>query len=85
MHQLVDKISCEISDPASPNTVCYVGSLWLSNETLHIDSLRDSNMCPTNLDKRIMNWVVLLFIIGNLTKFLDTDLSKHLTLDHARN
>ena len=33
-------ISCEITDPASPSSVC--GYFMGFNETLHIDSLRDS-------------------------------------------
>ena len=61
MYQLVNVITYEITDLASPSSVC--GYFMGFNETLHIDSLRDSqNICPTNLNRRIMHRAVLLLV-----------------------
>ena len=49
MYQLVNVITCEITDQASPNSLC---AFFVDfNETLHIYSLRGSNMCQTNYFK----------------------------------
>ena len=58
MYQLMNAITCEIADTALPNTVC--GFFMDFNKTLHIDSPRGSNMCPSNLNGRIMHRAVLL-------------------------
>ena len=49
MYQLENAITCEITDQASPNSVCEFFMDF--NETLHIYSLRGSNMCQTNYFK----------------------------------
>ena len=61
MYQLVNAITCEITDQASPNSVC--GVFMDFNETLHIYSLRGSNMCQTYLSGRIMHRAVLLLFL----------------------
>ena len=61
VYQLVNVITCEIADTASPKI-----SMWILldfSETLHIDSMGGSTMCPTNLNGRIMHRAVLLFKI----------------------
>ena len=60
MYQLVNTITCEIADTALPNSV--FGFFMDFNETLHIDSLRSSNLCPAKLNGRIMHRAVLLFL-----------------------
>ena len=50
MYQLVNVITCELTDQASPNSV--YAFFMDFNETVHIYSLRGSNMCQTNYLKR---------------------------------
>ena len=45
MYELVNVITCEITDQASPNSLC---AFFMDfNEAVHIYSLRGSNMCQT--------------------------------------
>ena len=49
MYQLVNVITYEITDQASPDSVC---AFFMDfNETVHIYSLRGSSMCQTNYFK----------------------------------
>ena len=59
MYQLVDAITCEIADTALPVSVFRFFMDFY--KTLYIDSLRGSNMWPTNLNERIMHRMQSVF------------------------
>ena len=63
MYQLVNAITCDITDQASPNSVC--GFFMDFKETAHIYFLKDSNICVKQiiLNGCIMHRTVLLLVI----------------------